>query len=1022
VKRLKGVYARFKGRITSTTAGVLVVGVFAIVMVGHHAVSNEVISAQPDTVWFSSSSTGSVSLLDGLTVTRAAYLQNVAPLGDTMQTVQSGADAYLVDQTKGTVTRLDGELLQAGKTISFGSSVYATGLQIFSNGSVSWIETGSSIGDDSVQQVDPKTLSAIGRPIISSTPLQQAVLAPNGVLWSIDKDGDVDSYAGASLRSQAKIGYSGQADLVMQGNTPVVVTQSYSRSQVLVLNPASGEVQSTFSLSIPVTSSGWVTAGSAGVVSVLDEGSDHIQTFDSETGAIVSSQLGIQEPSTPDVLGTPVISGGIIYVPDVTSGKVFLVRASNGRLLNAFPLQVDRNAFYLTVQHNFVWYDVPTSYQAGIITTKGAEPILASGLSTTPTTAPPKQKTNRNGSSTKTNTSGPGSAPTATSTTISTSNEVTVPYIVGLSSTEALGDLEAAGLSCGGCSGAGTIATQNPAAGKKVPFGTTVDVTLGVPRLPQVIASGLPPAQVGQNYQADLEAIGGTGVLAFTIIPPEPGSWLTLNGGSVEDNGDYDQPLNGMPSDAGAVTFSAFVTDSVGAQSAAVNFSITVGDNQGSQPDAYITQHPGNTVTVVDTGTNGIVSNPIPVGQDPVAVAISPNGSRAYVVNAQGDGGGNGTVTEIDTEHQTPYGNEITVGNDPVAIAVSPNGASAYVVNKSSNNVSVIDTATGAVTTIPVGSGPDAVAITPNGETAYVANGSSDSISVISTSSERVVQTVTANVGSDPAAIAVAPSGRSAYVVCQGSDAVDVLTTSTESIGASPVPTGSDPVGIAITPDGEQAFVVNNGSADVTAITLTSDAVMQTIPTGTSPESVAVAPNSNTAYVTDTQSKQVSVIDVESGQDSTETPVVIGSGSDGIAITPDEAPQASFSASPAPAGSPTTFNATGSVASSSPIATYSWEFGDGSVAKSTSIPVITHVYATAGNYKVQLTETDEAGTSTTLVFTGQTVSLDGGPQAYTSSEVSIPATQEGPAIRTLWDHSRYVVSYGREVGSVDIPS
>ncbi|MFZ0667607.1 MAG: PKD domain-containing protein [Acidimicrobiales bacterium] len=1019
--RLKGLYARSKGRITTTIAGIVVVGAFAIVMVGHHAVSNEVISAQPDTAWFSSSGTGSVSLLDGLTLTRAAYLQNVAPADDTIQTVQSGAGAYLVDLTRGTVTTLDGELLEAGKTVSFGSPAYASGLQIFSNGSVSWIETGSSIGDDSVQQVNPATLGPIGRPIVSSKTLQQVALAPNGVLWSIDKDGDVDSYAGAALRSQANIGYSGQADLVMQGNTPVVVTQSFSRSQVLVLNPASGEVQSTFNLSIPVTTSGWVTAGSSGVVSVLDEGSDHIQIFDSATGSIVSSQLGIQEPSTPDVLGTPVITGGVIYVPDVTSGKVYLVRASNGHLLNVFPLDVDRMAFYLTVQHDFVWYDVPTSYQTGVITLNGPEPILVSGSSTTATSAPPPVQKNKNtAGSTPSSTSGSGTVPTSTSTTVSTSNEVTVPYIVGLSSTEALGDLEAAGLTCSGCTGGGTVATQSPAANKKVPFGTTVDVTLGVPRLPQVIGSTLPPAQVGQNYEGQLEATGGTGVLVFTIIPPEPGSWLALNGGSVEENGDFDQPLNGMPSDPGTVTFSAFVTDSAGAQSATVNFSITVGDNQGSQPDAYITQPQQNAVTVVDTGTAGIVSSSIPVGQEPVAVAITPNGADAYVLNAQGNGGADGTITVINTQKNTPSGDQITVGINPSAIAISPNGASAYVVNEGSDNVSVIDTATGAVTkTIAVGGGPDSIAITPNGATAYVANGTSDSISVISTSSGQV-GTITSNLGLDPVAIAVTPSGQYAYIVCEDSDGVSVLNTSSGSISASAVQTGFKPTGIAITPDGKTAYVANSESGTATVISTSNQTVAGTITVGNSPQFVAVTPNGEYAYVTDTQSKQVSLIDTADNE--TETPVVIGSNPAGLAITPDQAPAATLYTSPAPAGSVTTFNATGSQAVSSPIASYAWKFGDGSALKKTSVPVITHVYAKAGNYKVQLTETDEAGTSTTVVFTGQTVSLDGGPQASTSSEVSIPAAQKGSPIRTPGYRSLSAVSYRREVNRLQVPS
>jgi len=54
----------------------------------------------------------------------------------------------------------------------------------------------------------------------------------------------------------------------------------------------------------------------------------------------------------------------------------------------------------------------------------------------------------------------------------------------------------------------------------------------------------------------------------------------------------------------------------------------------------------------------------------------------------------------------------------PLGVAVTPDGSKAYVTNKGvSSNVSVIDTATDTVTaTIPIGGGPGAVAVTPDGK------------------------------------------------------------------------------------------------------------------------------------------------------------------------------------------------------------------------------------------------------------------------------------------------------------------
>jgi YVTN family beta-propeller protein len=99
----------------------------------------------------------------------------------------------------------------------------------------------------------------------------------------------------------------------------------------------------------------------------------------------------------------------------------------------------------------------------------------------------------------------------------------------------------------------------------------------------------------------------------------------------------------------------------------------------------------------------------------------------------------------------------IPVGVNPVGVAITPNGTRAYVTNESSNTVLVIDTATNSVVaTIPVGLAPFGVAITPDGTRAYVANKNSNTVSVIDTATNTVV--VTIPVGLTPVAIAITPA------------------------------------------------------------------------------------------------------------------------------------------------------------------------------------------------------------------------------------------------------------------------
>ena len=94
--------------------------------------------------------------------------------------------------------------------------------------------------------------------------------------------------------------------------------------------------------------------------------------------------------------------------------------------------------------------------------------------------------------------------------------------------------------------------------------------------------------------------------------------------------------------------------------------------------------------------------------------------TRAYVTTS-GSLGNSDFVSVIDTATNTVVAS-IPVGFSPFQIAITPDGTRAYVANQSSTNtVSVIDTATNTVVaTIPGGFSPLGVAITPDGTQAYV--------------------------------------------------------------------------------------------------------------------------------------------------------------------------------------------------------------------------------------------------------------------------------------------------------------
>jgi YVTN family beta-propeller protein len=209
-----------------------------------------------------------------------------------------------------------------------------------------------------------------------------------------------------------------------------------------------------------------------------------------------------------------------------------------------------------------------------------------------------------------------------------------------------------------------------------------------------------------------------------------------------------------------------------------------------AQPFAYVAVNGTGNVSVINTASNTVVVT-VAVGFGPSGIAITPDGSRAFVTNVGAD-----NVSVINTASNTVVAT-VAVGGSPYGIAITPDGSFAYVANAGSDNVSVINTASNTVvTTVAVGAEPGDVAITPDGSLAYVTNSLSDDVSVINTASNTVVATVA--VGRNPGNVAITPDGSLAYVTNSLSDNVSVINTASNTVVAT-VTVGFAPYGVAIT-------------------------------------------------------------------------------------------------------------------------------------------------------------------------------------------------------------------------------
>jgi YVTN family beta-propeller protein len=295
------------------------------------------------------------------------------------------------------------------------------------------------------------------------------------------------------------------------------------------------------------------------------------------------------------------------------------------------------------------------------------------------------------------------------------------------------------------------------------------------------------------------------------------------------------------------------------------------------------------------SGSNDSPSVQTPAGA-PTAGAAGGCAGKAYVTNV-----GDGTVSVITTATGAVSA-PITVGKSFGWVAITPDGKHVYLTNGIDGTVSVLTTATGVVSApIKVGGNQGGIAITPDGKHAYVTHyvnhptRMGDGVSVLTTATGAVSAPIT--VGHLPHGVAITPDGKHAYVTNQIDGTVSVITTATGAV-STPITVGESPGGVAITPDGKHAYVTNSANygvvdpsrisvtlGTVSVITTATGAVSAPLTVGKGPDAVAITPDGKHAYVTNNGDDTVSVITTATGAVS--TPITVGHNPGGVAITPD---------------------------------------------------------------------------------------------------------------------------------------
>lgn len=391
-------------------------------------------------------------------------------------------------------------------------------------------------------------------------------------------------------------------------------------------------------------------------------------------------------------------------------------------------------------------------------------------------------------------------------------------------------------------------------------------------------------------------------------------------------------------------------------------------------------------VTLFDTATNTLdaVIN-LPAGS--LAAIMTPDGTTIYAADSD-----QANVNVIDAATNTIIDNIATPGAGVGAfdIIVSPDGKTVYVSNLFSGFVTVIDTTTNTVTAdILVAPSLGPLSITPDGKTVYVSSFGFGNVTAIDTATNTIVTSIAT--GAVPGMIAITPDGTTAFVANSGSDTISVIDVATNIITNTIIfPAGSGPYGSFILPTGTTMYVANINNSTVSVVDVATETITDTIPfaAGSEPFWVVATPDSKKIYVINEVTNDVVEIDVATNTAGAPFSVISGDIQD-IVMSPDQAPVASFLVDVQPAGVPTIFNASTSISPIGTIASYAWDFGDGTTLI-TATPIVNHTYTSTGPFNVVLTVTNSAGTSTAKVFSSRFMSNNGGPTATFTQTIGIP--------------------------------
>ena len=278
----------------------------------------------------------------------------------------------------------------------------------------------------------------------------------------------------------------------------------------------------------------------------------------------------------------------------------------------------------------------------------------------------------------------------------------------------------------------------------------------------------------------------------------------------------------------------------------------------------YVSSEKDNKIYVFDA--QGVAQSAIAVCQRPRDMKFNRTGSQIYVVC-----GDSNQLGLVDTASGKMTGT-VPLADSPEMLGLSPDGKTAYVSSEDDSTLAAFDLQSKAkLFEVKTGGEPEGVLITPDGKQAYVTSEVANAVHLIDLAQRKIIKNI--RVGNRPRRFALAAEGKELWVTNELGSSISILSTQDHSVKhtlsfkvkgmrASDI----TPVGMTLSTDGKTMWVGLGRANHVAEVDVATREVRRNILVGKRAWGLTLHPDGKTLYVANGLSDDMTLIDTVAGK------------------------------------------------------------------------------------------------------------------------------------------------------------